>query len=193
MIKVISYYSPEYTKHAQRLTSSLIKYSIDYQCIGMPKFSSWHAGVSFKPTYIMNALDNFTNYDGVLWIDADAYLKRWIPWDELEGADVGATRFRWSPSHKNEMLTGTLYFANNAKVRMLVEQWVGETRKYAHSDTPEQDALLNLAHTWAQTILFKDLGIDWTYIDDPLVKQQYPKANPIIVHTQASREIKKLG
>jgi len=193
MIKVISYYSPEYAKYAQRLTASLVRFSCDYQVVNMPKFRSWHDGVSFKPTYIMHAMDNFTSYDGVLWLDADCYLKRALPWDELAGADIAATRFRWSPSHKNEMLTGTLYFANNQKTRLLVEQWAGDTKKYSHSDTPEQDSLLYLVQTWGHSILFKDLGIDWTYIDDPLVKQQYPKADPIVVHTQASREVKKLG
>ena len=190
--KVISYFSPEYKDHAQKLKESCSRWSLDAEVIPVKKFKSWKRGVMAKPRFILDALETYSaNYGGILWLDADAYVVRPVPFQELEGADVAATKFRWSEGHKLEVLTGTLFFAITQKVKLFCEAWVLETSKREYSDTPEQDALAALLPAWSSTINFKELSIEWTYIDDDKLKELYPKAIPMIKHSQASRKIRR--
>jgi hypothetical protein len=160
----------------------------------VPPFGSWLQGVMYKPQFILNALNEIQHlgYDGILWTDADSVFVRKVPWLELEGAQLGYTRFQWSPAHKNEILTGTMYFANDAKVRALVEEWVKITPNFKHSDTPEQDAFAVLMGRWQGHVLLKNLSSEWATINDPEALKLYPKGSiPIVMHNQYSRTFRK--
>ena len=177
-----------------RLRESAHKYSVEIDMHPMPPFGSWAQGVMYKPQFIANKLLEIKNlgYDGILWTDADSFFVRKVPWLELEGAQLGYTRFQWSPAHKNEILTGTMYFANDDKVRALVDEWMKATPHYEHSDTPEQDAFLMLMDRWKGHVLVKDLSSEWATINDPAALKLYPKGSiPIVVHNQHSRTFRK--
>lgn len=189
-VRVISYYSTDaYAEQAMKLRDSAGKHSVNLSMTPLPPFGSWFQGVMHKPQFILNALNEvrFLGYDGILWTDADSVFVRRVPWTELEGVELGFTRFQWSPAHKNEILTGTMYFQNNDRVRALVEEWVRDTPRFRQSETPEQDAFLALFDRWRGTVLTKDLGPEWCFIDDPEVHKKYPKAIPIVMHHQFSR------
>lgn len=188
--KVISYYSPRYSTHATHLRESCRRWDIDAEIVPVKEFRSWHDGVCAKPRFIAQQLEVFRSYDGVLWVDADAYFVRHIPWGDLKGADVAATRFQWSPGHRLELLTGTIFFANNSRVKALLYDWERETIKFTASDTPEQDSLVGLINNWRHSIMFEPLPIEWTWIDDQRVREQFPQAIPMIIHKQASRQIR---
>lgn len=192
-LHVISYFSPNYAVYAGKLAESLRRWSIPDQDVTLqpvPAFRSWHDGVSYKPLFIQQMLNQFTQCDGLLWLDADACLVRHLPLGELKGADIAASRFQWSPGHALELLTGTMFFAVNNKVRTLVGEWVEATKRYTYSDTPEQDSLLPLINAWKHTVAFEALPIEWAFIDDDRVRKQFPKAIPIVLHSQASRHTK---
>jgi hypothetical protein len=188
-IKVISFFSPRYAVHANHLRESCKRWSVDADITPVKEFQSWWHGVTAKPRFIAQQLDTFSNYDGVLWVDADAYFVRPVPWGDLVG-DVACTRFQWSPAHRLEHLTGTMFFATNNRVRVLVSDWSKETAKLTASDTPEQDALAPLLAGWRHSISFTPLNIEWTWIDDERVKEQFPMSIPLIMHKQASRQIR---
>jgi hypothetical protein len=191
-MQVISYFSPNYATHAAKLAESCKRWSIvpqDVTIQPVKAFKNWHQGVSFKPTFIRNTLEMLHQVDGVLWVDADGYFVRRPHFDDIKG-DVGGCRFQWSPNHKVELLTGTLFFRNNNRVKALLDEWIKATKKYSYSDTPEQDALLEMVGAWRHTVAFEPLPIEWAYIDDPMVKEQYPQAIPVIMHSQASRQIR---
>lgn len=193
-IKTISYFSTDgYATQAMKLRTSAEKYSVELDMTPVPPFGSWIQGVMYKPQFILNALNEirFLGYAGVLWTDADSTFVRKVPWGELEGAELGFTRFQWSPNHKQEILTGTMFFANTDRVRAMVEEWVKETTKYKGSDTPEQDSFLVVWERWKGQVFLKDMGCEWCFIDDPAVFKMYPKAIPIILHGQYSRVFRK--
>jgi hypothetical protein len=192
-IQVISYYSPNYSLYAAKLAESLRRWGVlstDITIQPVKAFRSWHDGVSRKPQFIYEMLEQFSNCPGVLWLDADAFAVRHVPWDVLQGADVAAAPFQWSPGHRLEILTGTMYFANNQKVKGFVREWARLTEKQTASDTPEQDALLPLIKSAKGSVAFEALNVEWAFIDDDRVREQYPKAIPIFMHSQASRQIK---
>lgn len=194
-IKAISYYSRDaYEAEAMKLRESAHKYSVEIDMLPMPPFGSWEQGVMFKPQYIANKLLEIKGlgYDGLLWTDADSVFVRKVPWSELEGAQLGYTRFQWSPNHKNEILTGTMYFANDDKVRVLVDEWVRMTPNFKSSFTPEQDAFAVLMDRWKGLVFVKNLSSEWATINDPEAKKLYdPKSIPIVMHNQFSRTFRK--
>lgn len=189
-VKVVSYYSPRYAVYANKLLQSCLRWDVDADITPVKEFRSWWAGVTAKPRFIAQQLRTYSAYDGVLWVDADGYFVRPVPWGDLKGADVAATRFQWSPGHRMEILTGTIFFANNNRVQCLLEDWERETPKHTASDTPEQDSLVPLMHNWRNTVLFQPLSIEWTWIDDERVREQFPHSIPLVIHQQASRQIR---
>jgi hypothetical protein len=186
--KLISYFSPSYAKHATKLIDSCHRWGIDHEVTKVQAFKNWQSGVMAKPAFIRRQMETFSNYDAVLWVDADAYVVRRLPIDDLIGADVACSRFQWTPSHKLEYLTGTMLFAINNATKLFVDQWVKETKAFTHSDTPEQDSLAKLIPTYKNMVGYRAMDIEWTWIHDERVKAQFPTAIPIIVHTQASRQ-----
>jgi hypothetical protein len=189
----VNYYSTDsYAAHAQKLKASCAKYDVELDQRPVKPFRSWADGVCYKPKFISDCLNFYTasTYDGILWTDADSVFVRHAPWGELEGVDIGATRFQRSPMHPNEVLTGTMYFAINEKVKQFVDQWYRATLKFRDNFTPEQDSMIQCLQTWKGTVLFKDLGIEWCYIHDDF-QPLFPKAIPVVKHFQASREFKR--
>ena len=196
-IRVISYYSPNYSIYAAKLAESLRRWGVlneDVAIEPVKPFRSWHDGVSYKPYFIRQAMERFTNCDGLLWMDADAYAVRHLPLDDFRGADVAAARFQWTPGHPLEILTGTMFFSMEPSrvnmVKAFVDEWVAATARFTASDTPEQDALRGVITAWKHLVMFEPLSVEWAYIDDERVKAQYPHAVPVVKHTQASRHIR---
>ena len=73
-IKIVSYYTPNYAEHAERLIASLKKYEMDYDVVPV-NFKGWRAAVCAKPAFILKKLKEYSNYDAVVWVDADAEIK----------------------------------------------------------------------------------------------------------------------
>jgi hypothetical protein len=189
-LKVISYYSPNYHNHAVKLIESCKTWGVDHEVTAVKPFKTWHQGVSSKPTFIRRKLDDFSDYDALLWVDADAYIVRRMPIDDFTGVDVSAAKFQWTQGHKIELLTGTLFFAVNNAVKLFVDQWIKETKLFIHSDTPEQDSLMPLINIWRNTVSFKHMDNEWCWIDDDRFEGQFRGKIPIIRHSQASRQIR---
>lgn len=190
-IKCISYFSPRYSSHASKLRESCHRWNVDAEIVPLKKeFRSWWDGVAYKPKFIGQMLETYSgSYDALLWVDADAYFVRPVPWGDLVG-DVAAAKFQWTPGHRVEILTGTMLFSINNRVKVLAAEWERETLRLTGSDTPEQDSLIPLIKGWTHSITFTPLNIEWTWIDDERVKEQFPMAIPLIIHKQASRQIR---
>lgn len=189
MIPIVSYYSPDYYDYAKRLIESLDKWGIpqtERLIEPVKPFKSWKEGVSSKPEFLRRILALFSNEPGVLWVDADAYAVAPIPFDQLLG-DFSATLFQWSQHHAMEILTGTMYLRNCPPVHAMLDEWIRTVGNFSYSDTPEQEALKPLINQ----VIFSPLPMPWTFIDDDLVREQYPDVKPIFIHTQASRKIRR--
>ena len=93
--------------------------------------------------------------------------------------------------YADDMLVYTNSMSEKWRVKTFLDQWIRATTKYSHSDTPEQDALLEMVAAFRGTgLAFEPMPIEWAFIDDERFKEQYPSAIPIIMHQQASRQIR---
>ena len=190
-IRVVSFYTRgPYALEAQALVESGKAHGVAVEAFERGPFPSWREAVCHKPRFIREQYEATTeDYDGLLWMDADARFMATPPWGILDGIDYAITLFRWSASHPQETLTGTLYFRKTNAALMLLQDWERETERWAkEKDTPEQKALAQV-HARQRGLAFLDLPLTWTWIL-PEFDVRYPGEKPFIVHMQASRRFK---
>ncbi len=189
IVKAIAFTTNEYyRRQSERLEASLTKYGIPYQIERLEHPGSWHKAVSMKPAFIKRMLEQ-TTLDGVLYLDADAEVVAPLPMDSWGIYDIGFTRFKRSPEHDEEFLTGTMFFRKHPMVLDVLDKWAELTASFPHSHTPEQDALKHVL-AGSTGLCSIDLGPAWTYIHDDF-KELYPDVKPLILHYQASREYRE--
>ena len=194
-MKVVSFFSPEYKLDAHDLAQSCHQFHIDYDIKAVPLFESWHAGVSAKPQFILEQLENIPDGSGLLWVDADAKFVREPDFSIFNAVDFAACLFQWSPHHPVEMLTGTLMARNTPRVRDFVKRWMLATPTWRkmNLDTPEQ---LSLKETYElqkdkpNALRYLNLPVEWVWIL-PEFDEMYRGKAAVIRHYQASRRVRK--
>ena len=194
-VKYISFYTEgHYEKVAKKyIIPSFKKWNLDYKVYIKPNLKNWVLNIRQKIDVIAEALKEFPDHD-IVWIDADGKivtepkLFETIP-DEY---DIALHYLSWTNHYgykedKKELLTGTVYFKNSPKVTDLVTKWKIETVKYNW----EQRALEELLKT--ENINVYELP--WSYCFISTMPNGEPPAfsleNPVIVHYQESRMVKK--
>ena len=193
LYKAVAFTTNEYYRQQSvRLEKSLTKFGIPYQIMRLDHPGSWQQAVSMKPAFIKLMLES-TTLDGVLYLDADAEVVAPLDTGLLDMADIAFTRFKRSPDHPEEFLTGTMFFRraalNGGNVVEMLGKWAELTAACQHSQTPEQDALKHLMGQ-SSGLYALDLGPAWTYIHDDF-KELFPDVKPLIMHYQASREYRE--
>jgi len=179
------------------LLKSCKKFNLDCNVLSSPNYNSWNRNVSEKPRVISEMLDLFLDKGELLvFLDADCtieqypYLFEQIPPEY----DIGFHTLNWNDwyGYNNtpptmELLTGTMFFRNRKKVRELCREWYSIASK-----TKE----------WEQKVLQKIIGkydlkiyplpLEYCYIKSrPQNKPPLVKLDPVILHHQVSRELKK--
>lgn len=180
---VVAYYTIDtgYEDEAKKLIASLQEFNLPMDILGIPSQGSWEANTHYKPYFIQQMLVNHYPKD-ILYVDVDAIVKQYPVLFDAVDFDVG-----YCLREKQELLGGTLYFANNTKVHALVERWRGACKDHLNIwdqmilqfilESRSADLRLNLRvlpPTYCQIFdLMKDVG------------------DPVIEHFQASRRLKK--
>ena len=192
---IISFYTDDYCGHANKLFTSIIEgqlvnagYAV--AILGMPESGSWQRNCNRKSQYVYQSLSEYKT--PVLWVDADAVINGPLTYiDELlTDPDVPtfSALMRAKPSHPwNTLQSGTLFFDYSDQAMRLVDRWM-------------HHAIEN-PHTWDQVNLhhaYQDVAADdgFTFVNLP---ESYCHINghthnyaPVIVHNQASRQLKPL-
>jgi hypothetical protein len=194
--QVISFYTKNtgYEKEIENLENSLKALKIPHHFFGFPETGSWRGNLNYKSQCILKAMDMFPDKD-IVFLDSDAVVQRDPTlFDELSKSrayDLSAHFFQYSQRSGGalELLSGTLWIANNETSRKLMQKWhaIGIVR-----DDVKHQQCLKLAiaalekdgikirvnrHPFAYTCIF----------DYPLAKQ----CVPVIMHYQASRRLRK--
>ena len=177
-----------------KLLPTMLKYDIDFRMIRTKSKGSWLKNVAEKPKTILDTL-NETDRD-VVSVDVDAtFEKEPILFDNIpEGYDIAFHTLDWNRWYgysqtppTMELLTGTMWFKNNDKVKALCKEW------YEKAKTSGE---------WEQVVLSKvikkhdvkiyPLPIEYCFINSrPRGLEPLVKCDPVIIHYQASRETKK--
>lgn len=169
-----------YAAEAERLERSLQKLRLDYRIDVLPSRGSWEKNILITPEYIRGVLDR-TDED-VLYVDADAEFHRVPVFDKRYDLAVHYLEHRGG---RRELLDGTLWLANNAITRSLVDQWCAEVREGEWEQVTLQRILEE-----RDDIRVNELSPAYCYIFDTS-RRLYPDVQPIIEHHQASRRLKR--
>ncbi len=188
---IISYYTSNYKEVAYKyLIPSVI--NLNHYIVEVPNQGDWHKNTNYKPIFIKECLEKFK--ENLVWIDSDAIINsNPIYFDQLDNSsiDFAYHLLNWETHYgrltdkgKFEFLSGTLYFKNNEKIKILVDKWI----ELSKTISPDQKSLEFAIKTYnnINTII---LPREYCYIET-LPDGNKPfliVENPIISHYQASR------
>lgn len=196
LLYITFYTEGHYQKIAEEnIISSFEKFKLDHIAYSRPNLKDWVLNTRQKIDVIETALLDHPDHD-IVYIDADATIEsepilfNSIP-DEV---DIGLHYLDWHKHYgrntdkgQKELLSGTIYLRNSPKITNLVRKWKELTVNYNW----EQRALETLIE--AEMINVWELPWEYCYIatrpngESPA----YPLENPVIVHYQESRVVKK--
>lgn len=175
---LISYYTPNYQQQAQNLINSLLQHDIPNEVRQIEDLGGWDLNTKFKPHFI---LEHLNNHPYVVWTDADSVVKSYPSLFDTFDCDIAFHRFKGQ-----ELLSGTVYFANTEKSKEVLNLWIKLNEQ--HPELWDQRTL-ELAINKTRGLRLSKLPPEYCCIYD-LTRRAYKKIEPVIEHYQASRELK---
>ena len=180
---VVSFYTPDYFGHAKRLTASCKRLGYRYWIEPVESSGSWVKNCSTKSAFILSAL--ISTGKSVLWLDADAEIKR--PLDYIEDLQKDTDFAIWHSkrgSPKLRFRSGTVFLNYTPAALDLAMEW---TRRCEENEEMwDQECLFRAWHNRDFEIRTEFLPQTYCQVFD-----EDGVADPHIVHHQASREVKK--
>lgn len=179
----VAYYTENtpYEKEIEHLKTSLENFHLPFDLVGICSQGSWQSNTQYKPYFIKQMLTKHYPKN-IVYLDADARVQKYPALFKSFTDDIGVFYLE-----EKELISSTLYFANNAKSFEVVERWIS-----CCFENPE---------VWDQKILqyvlqqSTDLNLKVTFLPPSycqifdLMKE---KGDPVIEQFQASRRFKNL-
>lgn len=122
---VCCFYTASYQEHAMRLKSSLDQFKISYYFSEVEDAGYWEANTRLKPHFVLDCLNKFPDKD-ILYLDADAVVKKPIDYFNRVTADVAFYKTKGMPGMSHDYLASTMFFRNTEPTKALVKQWIAE-------------------------------------------------------------------
>jgi hypothetical protein len=179
------------------LKSSLKKFKIDHEIETIQNTNNWRRNVAEKPKVILNLLEKHKNKT-LVFLDADASIEQYpaLFEDIPKEYDLGYHLLDWATWYnrpddtRKELLTGTMFFRYNERVVHLLKQWYIEA---ISSEQWEQLVLEKLMAHYKDDLEIYNLPVEYCYIKTmPNGDKPFVKCDPVILHHQVSRTLKKL-
>ena len=178
-MKIVAFYTVNtpYEKEAEEFKESFK--GEDYHIYEVVNKGSWELNCAQKSECLYTALNDFK--EDILYLDIDARKCREIPQIKSDIPGFCIWRRPWKGSDDIELLSGTIFFPNNNLSRQVVSDWMAVQK--SSPSTWDQKTLQSIHTKYAHF----QMDLEWVYIEK-FMKQV---KNPIILHTQASRRLKK--
>lgn len=188
---VVSYYTVNtpYEKIVLNLTQSLLKFELAHDVQGIQSKGNWYKNTQYKAQFLLEMLDK--HQENIIWVDADAIIQQYpVLFDTLD-CDVGVHYRQWrlKKCPEGELLSGTLYLANNEKIKQLIRRWVNNI--YESKDPRVYDQkILQFTIKESKDLDLKVHQLPATYCQ--IFDSMKDAGEPVIEHFQASRKNKRL-
>lgn len=190
---IVSYYTKDtpYKAQAMRLAVSLERFNLPWHIEEVPNLGSWQRNTHYKATFIKTMLLKFFTRPAVVFVDADAEIKRYPELFDKLDCDLGVCYRDYAlfPCHSRkqgkELLSGTMFIANNKRMWDFIEAWItinDETKRW------EQLNLEEALNSWRKNLRIKEMPPEYCKIFDLMRGVE----DPVIVQHQASRKYKRL-
>jgi hypothetical protein len=124
-VKVVTFYTSqtEYENEVAGFKKSCEQFNIQYEIFAIESRGSWTANCQAKAEIIKKALNMLQ--EPIVFVDIDARFMREPVLFETIRSDFAYHYLE----HRNELLSGTLYFANSGAARDLLDKWIAENEK----------------------------------------------------------------
>jgi len=184
MVRFISFYSDDelYREQAARLVASLNKFNLAHEVVKVPPFSSWLQAVNYKPRFCQEMLNKHKS--DLVWVDSDAEVVSYPKLFDKMDCDI-AVCYRDRPQIPHELLTGTVFLAYNTTTLDVVNKWKSECERYQMVDQTVLKRILSRS----KNVRVLSLPQGYTKIFDA---NDMNDGTPVIVHWQASRELRRV-
>lgn len=168
-----------YEDIVDNLEKSMKDLNLEYKIYCIPEQGSWEKNCQQKVFVLRDALRKYQK--PVVWVDADAEFSRYPDlFDQLK-CDFA---YYYFDTHR-EVLSGTLYLANNRKVTELLDAWIKINSTNNEWDQRNLKSLI--LGSFKDKLNYYRLPVEYCKIFD----NKHQKANnPVITHYQASRTVK---
>lgn len=193
---VVSLYTwgTSYEGEVKKLITSLMQQNLPFHIYGYEPMGSWRLNLNCKSACIIKAMETYPDHD-IVFIDADGIVRQDpVLFDKLSGEhkySMAATFHAYGPKSGSldELLSGTLWLANNGLTRGLVKLWHKiaienpleihqRCLKYAITEMEENGNPVKVFRMpWEYTCIFD-------YVRSRSVK-------PVVEHFQASRRFRE--
>lgn len=183
---VVGYYTIDtpYEDHACIFAKSMDRLEIPYYLHRINSLGNWHKNTGYKPTFIRRMLDKFPDCN-IVYNDVDAeFVEYPVLFEELDCNiavhNFDRRQFRQIKQESYEILSGTIFLKNCQEVKDLVVKWEAECKR--RPMVWDQKSLAKVLQGE-----FYDLPPEYCKIFDIMRRVK----EPVIVHYQASRELRK--
>ncbi len=185
---VVGYYTLDtaYEDLAKTFIESLVRFNIPYHVEGIDCLGHWYRNTGYKPTFLKRMMKKFPTKN-IVYVDVDTAFFGYPDLFEQLDCEVGVHHFDRSYHKRNnvqgfEVLSGTIFLKNTKKVLDLVDRWARECKLRPYIwDQKSLERILEGK--------FYNLPGEYCAIFDLMEHIKHP----IIVHYQASRQIRKQG
>jgi hypothetical protein len=179
---IISFYTPEYADLAERMRRSANFFGLETDIVSVEKKGSWVETMYTRAQFILDMLDKHGR--DVVWLDSDAVIHKYPElFDDFKG-DFGVHYATFPWREEEELLGGTMYFANTHKARELIEIWLRLNKELPRQELT-QWILQQAVQQWDGTLV--RLPPTYTQIFDLMAD----RGDPVIEHFQASRKFRR--
>ena len=181
---VVAFYTKQtpYAEEVKGLQRTCDEHGIHCHIKGYRNRGKWVKNAAIKPEFLLDMMDIHPDKN-IVYIDADARIKRYPELFDTMNADVGV-HWRKRGGGRQELLSGTIFLSPAAKP--LVRAWAE-----AQQLVPEkwdQHVLEEVLKRWPHPLKVVDLPPTYCQIFDSMKDS----GQPVIEHLQASRRFKKL-
>ncbi len=127
---VISFYTRDtpYEEEFKKLVTSLMQHNLPFHIYSYEPMGSWRANLNHKSACIVKAMETYPDHD-IVFIDADGIVRQNpVLFDQLSNDhkhNMAAVFHTYAPvsGDPDELLSGTLWLANNGLTRGLIKLW----------------------------------------------------------------------
>lgn len=185
--KVISMYTVNtpYEEEVNYLKESCERFGLEYKMVAVKSTGDWVKNTQLKPRVIASALKKFPGVN-IVWLDADAVVVQKPELFDTLDCDFSAVLRPHKEHVRHRLLSGTMFFKNNKKVRKLCSDWVSACED---SDLWDQEVLWNTLQKHLGKLSVVSLPEAYTKIK--AMGDDNAEPTGVIWHNQRSREVRQ--
>jgi hypothetical protein len=184
---IVSFATPgPYQQEMSRLAESCRKFDVDIETHTMPEQGLWRYNAAMKPAFLLQRMDDHPARP-IVWVDADAQVvSKPVFFDELWENKFDVAAFH--KIRKRGVRSGTVWLAPHRVTRRLVELWAQLTAE--NHGKKDHMTLTWAVHRMKDELKIGRLPEGYCHIARTRSRVLGGDGNPVIIHHQASRQLK---